>query len=61
VTPTEFWLWWITDEFGERRKTTYRMSRQVALERYPNARAVPGTMETRNLPDSDDEPPYSLR
>ena len=31
MTPTEFWLWWITDEFGERRKTTYRMSRQVAL------------------------------
>ena len=48
-------------EFGERRKTTYRMSRQVALERYPDARAVPGTMEIRNLPDSDDEQPYPLR
>ena len=53
--PTEFWLWWITDEFGERRMTTYRMSRQVALERYPDAQAVPGTLEIRNLPDSDDE------
>ena len=61
MTPTEFWLWWITDEFGERRKTTYRMSRQVALERYPDARAAPGTMEIRNLPDSDDEQPYPLR
>jgi hypothetical protein len=57
VIPTEFWLWWITDEFGDRRMTTYRMSREVALQRYPGARAVPGTVEIRNLPDSDGEKP----
>jgi len=53
--PTEFWLWWIRDEFGERRMITYRMSRQVALERYPNARPVPGTLQIRNRPDADDK------
>jgi len=60
VIPTEFWLWWITDEFGERRMTTYRMSCQVALVRYPDARRVPGTVEMRNLPDSGDEKPAGL-
>ena len=60
VIPTEFWLWWITDDFGERRMTTYRMSCQVALERYPGARRVPGTVEIRNLPDSGDEKPAGL-
>ena len=60
VIPTEFWLWWITDEFGERRMTTYRMSCQVALERYPDARRVPGTVEIRNLPDSGDGKPAGL-
>ena len=60
VIPTEFWLWWITDEFVQRRMTTYRMSREVALLRYPGARAVPGTVEIRNLPDSDDEKPFPV-
>ena len=60
VIPTEFWLWWITDGFGERRMTTYRMSCQVALVRYPDARRVPGTVEIRYLPDSGDEKPASL-
>ena len=56
MIPTEFWLWWITDEFGQRRKTTYRMSNEVALLRYPGARAVPGTLEIRNLPDTNEKP-----
>ena len=61
LIPTEFLLWWITDEFGQRRKTTYRMSRQAALFRYPDARAVPGSVEIRNLPDTDDEKPFPVR
>jgi hypothetical protein len=52
--PTELWLWWITDEFGDRRMTTYRMPRQVALWRYPGAQPVPGTVEIFNLPDTND-------
>ena len=38
--------------------TTYRMSREVALLRYPGARAVPGTVEIRNLPDPNEEKPF---
>jgi hypothetical protein len=53
--PTEFRLWWITDEFGCRRKTTYRMDRETALGRYPDAEPVPNTVEIRNLPESPDE------
>jgi len=60
LTPLPGTSTWITDEFGERRMTTYRMSCQVALERYPDARRVPGTVEMRNLPDSGDEKPAGL-
>jgi hypothetical protein len=35
---------------GDRRMTTYRMPRQVALKRYLDAQPVPGTVEIRNLP-----------
>jgi len=38
--------------------TTYRMSREVALLRYPGARAVPGTVEIRDLPDPNEEKPF---
>jgi hypothetical protein len=54
--PTEFWLWWITDErTGKRRKTTYRMTRAEAFERFPDAGPVEGSMEIRNLPETIDE------
>lgn len=29
----EYWLWWITDEFGRRRRTPYRMSREEVLQK----------------------------
>jgi len=61
VISTEFWLWFITDEFGDRRMTTYRMSREVALQRYPDAQPVPGTVEIFNLPDTGDEKPFPVR
>ena len=50
--PTEFHLWWITDEFGHRRMTTYRMDRETALKRYPDAQPVPASVEIRYLPES---------
>jgi len=59
--PIELWLWWFTDRFGKRRMTSFRMSRQMALERYPDARAVPGSVEIRNFPDTDDEKPFPVR
>jgi hypothetical protein len=47
--PVEFWLWWFTDGSGRRRRTPYRMSREVALQRYPDAEPVAGTMEMRSI------------
>jgi len=41
--------------------TTYRMSREVALQRYPDAQPVPGTVEIFNLPDTGDEKPFPVR
>ena len=55
MEPTEFWIWWITDESGDRRMTTYRMSREVAIKRFPDAKPVPGTLEMRDVPESKDE------
>ena len=46
--PTEYWLWWVTDEFGHRR-TSFRMSREEVLLKYPAAEPVAGTMEVRYL------------
>ena len=53
--PTEFHLWWITDKSGQRRMTTYRMDRETALKRYPDAQPVPASVEIRYLPESSDE------
>jgi len=46
---TEFWLWWFTDESGRRRRTSFRMSREDALKRYPDAQPIAGTLEMRSL------------
>jgi len=59
--PIELWLWWFTDRFGKRRMTSFRMSRQMALERYPDAQPVPGTVEIFNLPDTDDGKRFPVR
>ena len=53
--PVEFWLWWFTDASGRRRRTPYRMSREEALERYPDAEPVAGTMEVRSVRSSNEE------
>ena len=38
MKPTEYWLWWITNEStGKRRRTAYRMTRHEALSRFPGA------------------------
>jgi len=46
----EFWLWWYTDGVGRRRRSPYRMSREMALVRFPDAEPVAGTMEVRACP-----------
>ena len=51
-TPTEFFLWWIVDErTGKRRRTTYKMQRADAEERFPGAEPDLQTREVRNLPE----------
>ena len=45
----EFWLWWFTDERGRRRRSPFRMSREDALKRYPDAEPIAGTLEIRSL------------
>ena len=45
----EFWLWWFTDECGRRRRTPFRMSREDALKRYPDAEPIAGTLKIRSL------------
>ena len=57
----EFWLWWFTDESGRRRRTSYRMSREVALKQYPDAEPISGTMEIRVLPRHSSEQPHRSR
>ena len=60
LKPTEFWNWWIRDELsGKRRQTTYKMTREVAVERFPDAEPVAGSMEIRNLPESYEEQHHS--
>jgi hypothetical protein len=39
--------------FGARR--SWRMTREEALQRHPNAEPVKGSMEIRNLPESSAE------
>ena len=59
--PIELWKWWITDEVtGKRRKTTYLLTRRVAVERFGNdVQPVSGSMEVRDLPETYEEQHHS--
>ena len=44
--PTEYWLWWVTDEVtGKPRRTAYRITRHEALSRLLDAEPLAGSME----------------
>jgi hypothetical protein len=50
---TEFFRWWIRDErTGERRLTSYKLSRADAERAFPGAEPEPSTRELRDLPDA---------
>ena len=54
-------LLWIADEVtGKRRKTGYRMDREAALERYPDAEPDPSSREVRQVyqPGKEVPPQY---
>ena len=58
--PTEFFNWYIRDErTGERRLTTYKLSRADAERAFPEAEPDLQTRELRNLPGADEKPPSS--
>ena len=57
MTPTEYFKWWTVDErTGERRTTTYKLSRADAKRTFPGARPVLETREIRYLSDPADPP-----
>ena len=59
-TPTEFFRWWIVDErTGERRLTTYKLSRADAQRAFPTAEPDWETREVRDLPDPAETPASS--
>jgi hypothetical protein len=50
MSATEFWIWWYTDEAtGKRLRTTYKMTRKLAIERFGEVQPVPGSMELREM------------
>jgi hypothetical protein len=60
--PTEFFRWWITDErTGKRRSTTYRMRRDEAAERFPDAEPDLDSREIRDLPAPGEDSPANSR
>jgi hypothetical protein len=55
TTPTEYWRWTFTDEFGNRRDTSYWMNRNNAVKVLKDPVPVEGTRQMRLLPDGPDE------
>jgi hypothetical protein len=56
MKTVEFWLWLIpTPSLRGMKtvKTRYRMDEATALEHHPEAMKAPGSMERRNVPDTD--------
>ena len=48
MKETAFYFWWITSEItGKRKKTTWRMTVEVAQQRHPGATPVEGSREVR--------------
>ena len=59
-TETELFRWWVTDEVTRRRrKTSFRMDRATAAERYPDAEPDLSSRELRTTYAPGKEiPPY---
>jgi hypothetical protein len=54
---TEFWRWNVAHPFkhGKTIATRHRMTEQDALAGDPSATRVPGSLEVRDLPETQDE------
>lgn len=57
MKPTEFWKWNIPHPHkpGKTIVTRWAMTETDALRQHPTATKVPGTMEMRELPETEDE------
>lgn len=55
MKDVEFWYWWMTDQWGRRRKSPCRFTEGEALERDPTATRVDGSCEVRSCPETLDE------
>lgn len=52
----EYWRWWIWNLQGTKKvKTSYRMSEAAALKQHPEATKVEGSMEVREILETDEE------
>jgi hypothetical protein len=47
--------YWLTNEHGKRRRSTWKMTEDEAKKRDPSAEVVSGTEEVRNIPDCKEE------
>lgn len=47
--------YWLTNEFGKRRRSTWKMTEAEAKKRDPDAELVPGSEEVRNIPECKEE------
>jgi hypothetical protein len=58
MKTVEYWHWLIptpTEHSTRMVKTRYRMDEATALEAHPGSKKALGTMESRNVPDTDDD------
>ena len=55
MKTVEYWQWLIPAPNGKMVRTGYSMSEATALEAHPGAVRATGTMELRNVPDTDDD------
>jgi hypothetical protein len=56
MKTVEHWKWLIWNLQGTKMtKTRHRMSEEVAIARHPEAVRVPGTMELREICETEDD------
>jgi hypothetical protein len=56
MKTVEYWHWLIptqTQHGTKMVKTRYRMDEATAIEVHPGSKKAPGTLELRNVPDTD--------
>lgn len=57
MRSVEYWSWYVRSETAPFKliKTRHLMTEEVALARHPEAERVPGSMEIRMIPETDEE------